>query len=451
MNFKKMIKRTSSKKYFNEELSIYSKDNKKIGININKNNNYQIRNKRKIYNLRNNNDKIEKIINLNSNENSIDEDLNEVIEIIEPVKKCDDLCQEIKFVENNNIILLSNNDDDDNKDEGIKKININKKINEKDYINSKNIRIKNNNDEFHDINKKINRFYPNNINKYNNIQQFNNNYKHQNHFKKIKNVSKYIYDKKKREKRRRRDLSITDSKLEKKIMKKNKLKKNNIQNNNIYLSPDFCLFYFLVEEYGIENVIDSIYESEKNKNSKNNIDICLQVIKHIYGENKLLAMVVQAVIFIMKNYSNKIFLKNNFNGFINQVEDKNRNIDIKNDISNKFEKINISENNEKSISIISHYNRYKDKKIYKYRIGQLLGKFVIFYCFDRKCESIGIYNLENKSFKLKKKHNLRHSQHDYIINYSKIQDNIMEEMIEKNYCDCQIFKEDQVMIVRYYS
>ena len=249
---------------------------------------------------------------------------------------------------------------------------------------------------------------------------------------------------------RRIDLSITDNKS-----KKTKFEKNSIKNRNIYLSSELCLFYFLVEEYGIENVIDSIYDkSEGNKNQKNNLELCLQVIKQIYGENKLIVMAIQASIFIVKTNSNEIFLKKNNYGLINQDKDEKdvyKSIDINSHYSRKFENKNICEKNEKSISIISHYNRYKDNKIYKYRIGHLLGKFVIFYCFDRKCESIGIFNLETKSFRLKKKHNLKHSKHDYIINYDKNQEYILKEMIEKNYCDCQIFKEDEVMIVRYYS
>jgi hypothetical protein len=59
------------------------------------------------------------------------------------------------------------------------------------------------------------------------------------------------------------DLSISDNKS-----KKKKFEKNNIKNKNIYLCPELCLFYFLVEEYGIENVIDSIYDYEENKNKK---------------------------------------------------------------------------------------------------------------------------------------------------------------------------------------
>lgn len=459
---KKLIKRAPLNKYLNEDISIQSKDNQEISTNnckhyycqnlgknketndIKKSIDFRMKGHKNIKN-----EKIEKIINLDSNENSLDENINEVIEILESDNKnlSNNLYKEIKLEENNDIITLSNNDEDDNND-GIKKINIISKQNifKKDRINENNFKknnFLNNNDEFHGINKKIN-----------NIEQLNN-YKYQNYFKKIKNKNKYTdnYDKKNREKEikgaiKRVDLSISDNKFRKK-----KYEKNSIQNNNISLSPELCLFYFLLEEYGIENVIDSIYDSEENKNKKKNLDLCLQVIKQIYGENKLIVMAVQAAIFIMKNDSNKIFIKNKINGLNNDKdkEDEYKNIDMNTHNSNIFENNIISEKNEKSISIISHYNRYKDKKIYKYRAGHLLGKLVIFYCFDKKCESIGIFNLETKSFRLKKAHNLKHSKHDYIINYDKNRDYIFEEMIEKNYCDCQIFKENQVMIVRYYN
>ena len=117
--------------------------------------------------IKNNN---EKIINLDSNENSIDEVENEVIEIIESETKNqnNNLCKKIKFEENNDIILLSNNDDNDDENvNGIKKINfIRKKKANKKYsnneINFKDLGKKNkinkilNNDEFHIMNKKIN-------------------------------------------------------------------------------------------------------------------------------------------------------------------------------------------------------------------------------------------------------------------------------------------------------
>ena len=453
---KKMIKRRQLNKYL-----IHTENNPQIvenrrkhkycqnlGISNENNEIKKIIDLSKKEHIKNNN---EKIINLDSKENSMNEDANEVIEITESeTKNLNNIRKKIKFEENNDIILLSNNDDDDNAN-GIKKINIIKKKKAKkkysnNEINTKGLGKKNkvnkilNNDEFHIMNKNINI----------NIEQPNNN-NYNNYFTKIKNENKYY--KMKREKEiidpiRRIDLSISDNKL-----KKKKFEKNCIKNRNIYLSSEFCLFYFLVEEYGIENVIDSIYdEYEENKNQKDNLDLCLQVIKQIYGENKLIVMIILASIFMMKTDSNEL-KKNNYE-LISQdkdEKDEHKRIDINAQNNIKFENTNISEKKEKSISIISHYNRYKDNKIYKYRIGQLLGIFVIFYCFDRKCESIGIFNLETKSFRLKKKHSLKHSKHDYIINYDKNQDYILKEMIEKNYCDCQIFKEDEVMIVRYYS
>ena len=413
---KKMIKRNPLNKYLNEELSnisIHSENNPEIGIIYHKHNYCQhlgINNKRneikKIIDLKhinNYNDEIEKVINLSSSENSKDGDANEILEIIEIIEPDtknlnNNLCKEIKLEENNDIILLSNNDNDDNNNDGIKKIKDNKKYNINE-INSKDFQEKNklnNNDEFNGIN-----------NKKNNIKQSNNNYKHHNYFKKIKNDNKYVdnYVKMKREKEKKDSIRIIDLSIYDNKSKKKKFEKNNIKNKNIYLCPELCLFYCLVEEYGIENVIDSIYDYEENKNQKKNLDLCIQVIKHIYGENKLIVMAVQAAILIMKTDLNEIFLKKKIDGLISQdkaEEDEYRKIDVNTHNSNKFENKNIIEKNENSISIISHYNRYKNKKIYKYRVGHLLGKFVIFYCFDRKCESIGIFNLETKSFRLKK-------------------------------------------------
>jgi hypothetical protein len=132
---KKMIKRSPLNKYL-----IHSENNPQIGNNRRKNNycqNLGISNERneikKIIDIsmkehiKNNN---EKIINLDSNENSIDEVENEVIEIIESETKNqnNNLCKKIKFEENNDIILLSNNDDnDDENKKGEKEIEKEKK------------------------------------------------------------------------------------------------------------------------------------------------------------------------------------------------------------------------------------------------------------------------------------------------------------------------------------
>ena len=175
---KKMIKRNSLNKYLNEELSnisIHSENNPEIGIIYHKHNNCQhlginkqrtkIKKINDLKHINNYNDEIEKIINLNSNENSIDGDVNEVIEIEPDTKNLNNnLCKEIKLEENNDIILLSDNDDDDNNHDGIKKINIVRKIKyNKKYnineINSKDFQKKNklnNNDEFNGINNKKN-------------------------------------------------------------------------------------------------------------------------------------------------------------------------------------------------------------------------------------------------------------------------------------------------------
>ena len=279
------------------------------------------------------------------------------------------------------------------------------------------------------------------------------------------------------------------TKSRKKYKAKSVVKKTNIINHNNsaknskrikYLNPELGMLYFLVEEYGIENVVDSIYKSEENP--KNKLDSCLQGIKQTYGENKLIIMVIQSIIYYMKN-NNLYYMfprKKAFSSKKNskKIKDKFNLLNIKESNKKSFNPVEIDDNEnhkkisevigyqkridednefafndkiEKSISIESHYNRSKDGNIYKYQIGYLLGKLVIFHCFDNKCDSTGIFDLETKHFKMQKKHNLEYSKHDYIINYDKNSDTIFKEMIEKNYSDGQIFREGKVMIVRFYS
>ena len=274
-----------------------------------------------------------------------------------------------------------------------------------------------------------------------------------------------------------------------------------------YLRPELGMLYYFIEEYGIENVVDSIYKSEKLP--KNKLDSCIKGMKDMYGENKLIIMIIKSLIFFIKenlndifpdkkrafstkeNKDNKynienddisdnislisnknnqqikindsLFEKNNENNLIEILDDDdndiymnkdnndeiNENKNIKNEKNS--ENNDILERNEKVLSIESHYNKGIDGNIYKYEVGFLIGKLVVFHCYDNKCNSSGVFDLETKKFKIQKEHNLKYSEHNYINKYGKNIDSIFEEMINNNYLDCQIYKEGKSIIVRFYS
>ena len=302
--------------------------------------------------------------------------------------------------------------------------------------------------------------------------------------KRMKENNEENEDKECKEKKKKKldDTSFISEISEKNIQNKNKSKsftkinKNKKKDIN-YLTPELGMLYYLIEEYGIENVVDSLYKSDKIQ--KNKLDYCINGMKEIYGENKLIIMVIKSIINLIKENFNGIFpskktcsssknknVEYNKEKYINlDKESNNQNIPIiilddedNNDEVKKLEEKN--ENNDeinninksgRIISIESHYNKGNDGNVYKYEVGYLLGKVVIFHCFDKECNSIGTFDLETKKFKLQKDHNLKHCEHNYIINYDKENDTIFKEIIEKNYLDAQIFREGKVMIVRYFS
>ena len=74
----------------------------------------------------------------------------------------------------------------------------------------------------------------------------------------------------------------------------------------------------------------------------------------------------------------------------------------------------------------------------------------IFKCYDYRCCGMGIYELETTKFSVIKKHNLRHEEHEYILNYDKDGDDIIKDLIEMKKSDAQIFKENGQRSVNLY-
>ena len=106
---------------------------------------------------------------------------------------------------------------------------------------------------------------------------------------------------------------------------------------------------------------------------------------------------------------------------------------------------------KKNMSIGSHYHKDVDGLIYKYQVFKLDGKGnALFKCYDNKCSSQGIYDLDSRKFGVNTKHSLKHQEHDYIINYDKSEDNVFKEMSNLNKNDAQVFKEGNERTVKIY-
>ena len=106
---------------------------------------------------------------------------------------------------------------------------------------------------------------------------------------------------------------------------------------------------------------------------------------------------------------------------------------------------------KKNMSIGSHYHKDEDGLIYKYQVFKLDGQGnAIFKCYDDKCSSEGMYDLDSRKFSVTVKHSLKHNEHDYIIHYDKIEDNVFKEMANLNKNDAQVFKEGNERSVKLY-
>ena len=266
-----------------------------------------------------------------------------------------------------------------------------------------------------------------------------------------------------------------------------KVKKYLEEKDEKYISPELGILYHLIEEYDIEKVVDSIYKSDIPPKSK--LDKCIKGLKDMYGENKLIIMIIKSMICQIKDNIKGIFQsKKRSSSFSSKkkIMKEDGKIKIEKKIKEKYidnssninsdenipiiiinddedldaikekkdsEKNNDDEKDGRAIAIEHHYNKGKDGNIYIYEVSCLLGKIVVFHCLDKRCSSVGTLDLETKKFIRREEHSLKHCEHNYIINYDKTKKRyeIFKEIIDKKYMDAQIFREGKSIIVRYYE
>ena len=257
------------------------------------------------------------------------------------------------------------------------------------------------------------------------------------------------------------------------------------------LNSELNMFYYLIQEYDIENIVDSIYNCEAFP--KNKLNLFINKIVSYFGINGSITIFLKSAITLIKqnsNENNDILNDNNsfhakktsLNFKPGFKDNKNNNLSVNS--QENIEKINLDDIESNSIlsksdnnnnynynfnlndnidfndvslrkdrvwSIESHYNRDKDGKIYKYEVGYLFQKYILFLCHDHRCKGKGTYDLGTKKFKVITKHNLEHVEHNYIANSKKNSDSIYQEMMKKEYLDSQVSKEGKSTIVRFYS
>ena len=105
----------------------------------------------------------------------------------------------------------------------------------------------------------------------------------------------------------------------------------------------------------------------------------------------------------------------------------------------------------RNMSIGSHYNKSENGLIYRYQVYKLDGKGnAIFKCYDEKCSGEGIYDLNSKIFKVIQEHDMKHQEHDYILQCDKNDEKVFQEMDDSNKKDAQVFKEGNERTIKMY-
>ena len=265
---------------------------------------------------------------------------------------------------------------------------------------------------------------------------------------------------------------------------------NSIPNQKNAVTPQLAVIDKLIEEFGLEKVLESL--SKKKLNHRNKLDSLLQGLKDSFTDNGINFLLFK----ILFSY-----FKDRCDNLEKLVQGKNRSISankspgtkslckqtksqrsvvktpIKKDKTNNVnvvdpnkvykeeqppiliseekakkqpEKSN-TEDNKNSTCIGSHYHKDKDGKIFKYQVGSLDGKGnATFKCYDDNCSGEGLYTIDTKKFKVTKEHNVAHEKHDYIMNIEKTCDKIYKDLMNSKKNDAQVVKENGQRAVKIY-
>ena len=254
----------------------------------------------------------------------------------------------------------------------------------------------------------------------------------------------------------------------------NKKRKRQIS-KKINFGLEFKLFYKLVDKYGIDKVLSSLFN--KDIYSMNEIDKVINEINDTCGKEKFISNIIKTYYNCLKDYissnpeiksalnDKSIFdqqriIHNDDNNELKNISmlnfQFNTNDIIEIPVNKEDKKENEHNSNSKSendiLKLESHYNKDSEGNIYKYKIMYLLGKLAIFKCADHNCNGDAVFDLETKIFKTEQKHNKIYSKHDFVVKENVENDIAFKELSNNNkYNNAQILFEGNAKIVRLYS
>ena len=172
-----------------------------------------------------------------------------------------------------------------------------------------------------------------------------------------------------------------------------------------------------IEEKSPKKIIKINEKEEKDSKGSKKISSSLENTNTI-TQNEIIEL----------NDSNNIPIKSNIIPFSIHSKQDNNNINLIEDTSPAKTKTE-----KKNISIGSHYNKGENGYIYRYQVHKLDGKGnAIFKCYDDKCSGEGMYDLNSKVFIVIQEHNLKHQEHDYILQCEPNDEKVFKEGNERN-------------------
>lgn len=246
-------------------------------------------------------------------------------------------------------------------------------------------------------------------------------------------------------------------------------KRNREENKKMNFSIEFKLFNKIVDKYGIDKVLSSLFKSDAIYSNKS-LDLIIDKITDSCDKRIFITNIIKTYHELLEEYmlddtsiKKALLFKNNFDQqriiTNNEINTQNQSVvlnlefNVNNIVEIQTNKNKTSLNDIKGDmkGLECHYHKDEEGNVYKYKIMYLLGKLAVFKCADDKCKGSGIFDFDKNKFNVEQKHNIKYSEHKFVA--EGILDNSVfsSEMKNGNYNDAQILLEGNNKYVKFYS
>ena len=225
---------------------------------------------------------------------------------------------------------------------------------------------------------------------------------------------------------------------------------------------EFKLFNNLVDKYGIDKVLISLCRSDYIYSNKS-LDLTIDKIIDSCDKGQFIINIIKTYHELLEEYMHNdtsmkkaLSFKNNFDQqriiTNNQINSQTQLTMLNFEFNvNNIVEIPMNKNKDNMKGLECHFHQDEEGNVYKYKIMYLLGKLAVFKCADDKCNGHGVFDLDKNIFNVEQRHNMKYSEHKFVVNGILEDSLIYNEMKNNNYKDAQIILEGNNKYMKFYS